>query len=254
MNDRELSLRDHLQELRRRLLISVIALLVGTVVAFAFWEPAVEILKRPAQEINDGQGVKLIATQVTETLTTSFKLSMVGGAVLAFPVILYQIVRFIAPGLTGNERRTLLLFMPGALLAFVSGVAFGYFVLTPQALPFLLTFGEGVVEPLVRISSLVDVMVRLLFWMGIVFETPLVMLLLARLGIVNAGAFSRFRRFWLVIAFILAAVITPTFDPVNQILVAVPLLALYEVGVLLARLAGRSKPISTEATNPISEP
>jgi sec-independent protein translocase protein TatC len=254
MNDRELSLRDHLQELRRRLLISVIALLVGTVVAFAFWEPAVEILKRPAQEINDGQGVKLIATQVTETLTTSFKLSMVGGAVLALPVILYQIVRFIAPGLTGNERRTLLLFMPGALLAFVSGVAFGYFVLTPQALPFLLTFGEGVVEPLVRISSLVDVMVRLLFWMGIVFETPLVMLLLARLGIVNAGAFSRFRRFWLVIAFILAAVITPTFDPVNQILVAVPLLALYEVGVLLARLAGRSKPISTEATNPISEP
>ena len=247
MKDRELSLRDHLQELRRRLLISVIALLVGTVVAFAFWEPAVEILKRPAQEINDGQGVKLIATQVTETLTTSFKLSMVGGAVLAFPVILYQIVRFIAPGLTGSERRTLLLFMPGALLAFVSGVAFGYFVLTPQALPFLLTFGEGLVEPLVRISSLVDVMIRLLFWMGIVFETPLVMLLLAQLGIVNARAFSRFRRFWLVIAFVLAAVITPTFDPVNQILVAVPLLALYEVGVLLARLAGRNKRVSAEA-------
>jgi sec-independent protein translocase protein TatC len=143
--------------------------------------------------------------------------------------------------------------MPGAMLAFVSGVAFGYFVLTPQALPFLLTFGEGVVEPLVRISSLVDVMVRLLFWMGIVFETPLVMLLLAQLGIVNARAFSRFRRFWLVIAFILAAVITPTFDPVNQALVAVPLLALYEVGVLLARLAGRNKRISARATNAISE-
>ena len=252
MNNRELSLREHLQELRRRLLISVIALLAGTVLAFAFWEEAVELLKRPAQEINDGQGVTLIATQVTETLTTSFKLSMAGGAVLAFPVILYQIIRFIAPGLTGGERRALFIFMPAAMLAFVAGVAFGYFVLTPQALPFLLTFGEGVVDPLVRISSLVDVMIRLLFWMGIVFETPLVMLLLAQIGIVNAGAFSRFRRFWLVIAFILAAVITPTFDPVNQVLVALPLLVLYELGVLLARLAGRSKRKSTESTNPIS--
>ncbi|HEU0021698.1 MAG TPA: twin-arginine translocase subunit TatC [Dehalococcoidia bacterium] len=251
MNHRELSLDDHLQELRRRLLISVIALLVGTVVAFAFWEQAVELLKRPAQEINGGQGVKLIATQVTETLTTSFKLSMVGGAVLAFPVILYQVIRFVAPGLTGSERRTLFIFMPGVMLAFVAGVAFGYFVLTPQALPFLLTFGEGVVEPLVRISSLVDVMIRLLFWMGIVFETPLVMLLLAQLGIVDARAFSRFRRFWVVIAFILSAVITPTFDPINQILVAVPLLVLYELGVLLARLAGRSRRKSAEATNPI---
>ena len=252
MNNRELSLRDHLQELRRRLLISVIALLVGTVVAFAFWEQAVELLKRPAQEINDGQGITLIATQVTETLTTSFKISMAGGAVLAFPVILYQIIRFIAPGLTGGERRVLFIFMPAAMLAFVAGAAFGYFVLTPQALPFLLTFGEGVVEPLVRISSLVDVMIRLLFWMGIVFETPLVMLLLAQIGIVNAQAFSRFRRFWLVIAFILAAVITPTFDPVNQILVALPLLVLYELGVLLTRLVGRSKRKSTESTNPIS--
>jgi len=251
MNNRELSLRDHLQELRRRLLISVIALLAGTVVAFAFWEEAVELLKRPAQDINDGQGITLIATQVTETLTTSFKLSMAGGAVLAFPVILYQIIRFISPGLTVGERRVLLIFMPAAMLAFVAGVAFGYFVLTPQALPFLLTFGDGVVDPLVRISSLVDVMIRLLFWMGIVFETPLVMLLLAQIGIVNARAFSRFRRFWLVIAFILAAVITPTFDPVNQILVALPLLVLYELGVFLTRLTGGSKRKSTEPTNPI---
>ena len=253
MNDRELSLRDHLQELRRRLLICVIALLVGTAIAFNFWEEGVMLLKRPAQELNDGQGVRLIATQVTESLTTSFKISMAGGLVLAFPVILYQVIRFIAPGLTRQERRYLLLFVPGAMLAFAGGVAFGYFILTPQALPFLLTFGDDVVEPLVRISSLVDVMLRLLFWMGIVFETPLVMFLLAQLGIVQAGVFSRFRRFWLVIAFILAAVITPTFDPVNQVLVAVPLLVLYEFGILLARLAGRGRRKSREATRPAAE-
>ena len=253
MNDRELSLREHLQELRRRLLISVIAVLIGTVAVFAFWEEAVILLKRPAQELNDGQGVTLIATQVTESLTTSFKISMVGGAALAFPVVLYQAIRFAAPGLTIRERRYLLVFMPAAAAAFAAGVAFGYFVLTPQALPFLLSFGDDVVEPMVRISSLVDVMIRLLLWMGLVFETPLVMLLLARLGIVPARAFSRFRRYWLIIAFILAAVITPTVDPVNQALVAAPLLVLYELGVVLARLGGRRQRRPAETNLPVPD-
>ena len=251
MNDHQLSLREHLQELRRRLLICVIALVLGTCVAFAFWEDAVELLKRPAQELNDGQGVTLIATQVTESLTTSFKVSLFGGLILAFPVILYQVVRFVAPGLTGQEKRYLLLFIPGAVLAFAGGIAFGYYILTPQALPFLISFSDNVAEPLIRISSYVDVMLRFLFWMGVVFETPLVMVLLARLGIVPARAFSRFRRFWLVIAFIIAAVITPTFDPINQVLVAIPLLVLYELGILLARLAGRRGPAPSESPSPV---
>ena len=165
-------------------------------------------------------------------------------------MILYQVVRFVAPGLTGQEKRYLLLFIPGAVLAFAGGIAFGYYILTPQALPFLISFSDNVAEPLIRISSYVDVMLRFLFWMGVVFETPLVMVLLARLGIVPARAFSRFRRFWLVIAFIIAAVITPTFDPVNQVLVALPLLVLYELGILLARLAGRRGPTPSDSPSP----
>ena len=210
-------------------------------VAFFFWTDIVEILKRPAQEINDGEGVILIATQVTELLSTSVKVSLVGGFVLALPVILYQVVRFVAPGLTSAERRYLFLFMPGALLAFCSGLLFAYYVLTPRALPFLLTFGDGVADPLIRISNLVDVMLRLLFWMGLAFETPVIMYLLGQLGIVSARMFSRFRKYWVVIAFTLGAIITPTFDPLNQTLVAAPLLALYEVGIFLAWLAGRSR-------------
>ena len=133
------------------------------------------------------------------------------------------------------------LFMPGALLAFCCGIAFAYYVLTPRALPFLLTFGGGVADPLIRISNLVDVMLRLLFWMGLAFETPVIMYLLGQLGIVTARMFSRFRKYWVVIAFILGAIITPTFDPLNQTLVAAPLLALYELGIFLAWLAGRSR-------------
>ncbi|MBM3942902.1 MAG: twin-arginine translocase subunit TatC [SAR202 cluster bacterium] len=239
MNDRHLTLVQHLQELRTRLVISVLALLVATAVSFAFFRQIIELLVRPAR-MGD-PNVQFVFIEVTELLSTSFKVSMVAGLVLAFPVILYQVVRFVAPGLNARERRYLLSFLPLALLAFLGGVAFGYFVLVPPALRFLLTFGGDVATPMIRISSVVGLMMRLLFWMGVVFETPLVMYLLAQLGIVNARMLSRFRKFWLVAAFALGAIITPTFDPVNQALVAVPLIVLYEVGILLARLAGWSR-------------
>ena len=251
-SSRELTLMEHLNELRRRVLISVAAILIGAMVAFLFWADIVELLKRPTLELNDGAGVKLIATQVTELLSTSVKVSLVAGFVLALPVILYQVVRFVAPGLSPGERRYLFLFMPGAMLAFLCGVAFAYFVLTPRALPFLLTFGGGVAEPLIKISNLVDVMIRLLLWMGLAFETPVIMYLLAQLGILTSRMYSRFRKYWVVVAFILGAVITPTFDPINQTLVAAPLLALYELGIFLAWLAGRARRRSRESIVPLS--
>lgn len=237
---RELSITDHLRELRRRVLICVVAILAGSVVAFAFYKQIIEFLSRPAYDLETGSGLDLVFIEVTELLTTAVKVSFVAGFVLALPVILYQVLMFVAPGLTGRERRYLFLFMPAALVAFAAGVAFAYYVLTPPALKFLLGFSD-VATPLIRISNFVNLMVRLLFWMGVAFETPLIMYMLAQLGIVSAQRLSRFRRYWVVIAFILAAIITPTFDPVNQALVAGPLLVLYEVGVLLARLAGRSR-------------
>lgn len=237
---RELSVTEHLRELRRRVLICVVAILVGSVVSFAFYRHIIEFLSRPAYDLESGSGLELVFIEVTELLTTAVKVSFVAGFVLALPVILHQVVMFVAPGLTGKERRYLYLFMPAALVAFAAGVAFAYYVLTPPALRFLLGFSD-VATPLIRISNFVNLMVRLLFWMGVAFETPLIMYMLAQLGIVSAQRLSRFRRYWVVIAFILAAIITPTFDPVNQALVAGPLLVLYEIGVLLARLAGRSR-------------
>ena len=237
---RELSITDHLRELRRRVLICVVAILAGSVAAFAFYKQIIEFLSRPAYDLEAGSGLDLVFIEVTELLTTAVKVSFVAGFVLALPVILYQVVMFVSPGLTGRERRYLFLFMPAAMVAFAAGVAFAYYVLTPPALKFLLGFSD-VATPLIRISNFVNLMVRLLFWMGVAFETPLIMFMLAQLGIVSAQRLSRFRRYWVVIAFILAAIITPTFDPVNQALVAGPLLVLYEVGVLLARLSGRSR-------------
>ena len=150
MNNRELSFLQHLTELRRRLLGSVLALLVGSAVSFAFFRQIIDVLGRPATVILEGQPGGLIYFNVTELLTTAVKVSMLAGFILAFPVILYQVIMFVAPGLTPRERRYLLVFSPAAMFAFLCGVAFAYFVLAPPALKFLLTFGEGIADPYIR--------------------------------------------------------------------------------------------------------
>jgi len=249
MRSREQTFLEHIGELRRRVFIIIVAVLLGTAVSFVFFEEIIEFLVKPARDLNLATGGDLIYTEVTELLTTAIKVSLMGGLVLASPVILYQVVMFVAPGLTGREKRYLFGFMPAVIMAFAGGVAFGYYVLTPPALHFLLTFGGDVAVPLIRVSNIVNLMIRLLFWMGLAFETPLVMYLLAQLGIVSARSLSRFRRYWVVVAFVLAALITPTVDPLNQALVAGPLLVLYEVGILLARIAGRSRSKSNAITS-----
>lgn len=241
--DRELPLRKHLEELRRSLIIIVVALMVTTVVSFVFYEQIIELLLRPADDLNTGAegGPRLVFIEVTEMLAVTLKVSLVSGVVLAFPIILFQIVMFVAPGLTSKEKRYLFISMPVVALAFIGGVAFGYFVLVPPAIDFLLNWGSDIATPMIRIGNYVNVMVMLLFWMGVVFETPVVMFVLAKLGIVSWRGFARWRRYWVVVAFILGALITPTFDPINQSLVAVPLIVLYEAGIWLARLATRGR-------------
>ena len=241
MRSREQTLLQHLSELRRRVFICVVAVLAGSAVSFVFFEEIVEILVEPARDLGLGTGGELIYTEVTELLTTAIKVSFVSGLILASPIIVSQGVMFVAPGVTRQEKRYLFGFMPVVILAFAGGVAFAYYILTPPALHFLLTFGGDIATPLIRISNIINLMIRLLFWMGLAFETPLVMFLLASLGIASPSSLGRFRRYWVVVAFILAAMITPTVDPVNQALVAGPLLVLYELGILLAWLAGRSR-------------
>lgn len=242
MRDREYSVRQHFEELRKRLIIVVLVTVATTIVAFVFYEEIIRLLLRPADiTAATGGGPGLVFVEVTEMLAVTVKVSLVAGLVLAFPVILYQAVMFVAPGLTAREKRYLFASMPGVVLAFAAGVAFGYFVLIPPAINFLLSWGSDLATPLIRIGNYVNVIVMLLFWMGVVFETPVVMFLLAKLGIVSWRGFARWRRYWVVVAFILGALITPTFDPVNQCLVALPLIVLYEMGIWLARLASRGR-------------
>ena len=231
-----MTLREHLDELRRRLVFIVAFVVVATIVAFVFRNEIIRFLLEPGFT---RVGERPIATEVLETIGVTFKVTLMVGFVASLPVVLYQVIMFASPGLTGRERTYLFLLLPGVLAAFVGGVAFGYYVLFPPAFNFLFNFGAENVDAQIRIASYMNVITSLMFWMGVVFQIPIVMFTLARLGVVTPRWLGRFRRLSFVLAFVAAAMITPTFDPVNQTLVAVPIIVLYEFGILLARLGQR---------------
>ena len=166
MNAGELSLRKHLEELRKRLLVSVVVTVITTAVAFVFYKQIIRLLLRPAdlEAAADG-GPGLVFIEVTEMVAVTMKVSLVSGLVLAFPIVLYQVIMFVAPGLTSREKRYLFAFMPAVVLAFAAGVSFGYFVLIPPAISFLVGWGSDIATPMIRIGNYVNVMVMLLFWM-----------------------------------------------------------------------------------------
>jgi sec-independent protein translocase protein TatC len=222
---------EHLAELRDRLIRAVIALVVATLLAFLFTDPLLEFLIQPMG------GLKPVFLRPTEMFVTYFKVSLIAGFILSMPVIIYQLMRFLAPGLTREERKYLYIIVPGGTISFAAGVLFSYFVMLPVGIRFLLTFGGDIARAQWTIGEYISFITTLMFWAGVVFETPLIIFFLAKLGIVTAQQLSRWRKFAILGIFIIAAVITPTPDPINQLLVAGPLLVLYELGVLLARIA-----------------
>ncbi len=229
--EKKLSILAHLKELRQRLLVSVIVVVCTTIISFPISKCVFNFFKSRAP------GIELVYISVTEMLTTYMKLSLYLGIALALPFIMYEILIFVAPALNPKEKRYVYPFIFGGGLLFLCGVLFSYFVLLPPALKFLLSIGGDIARPMISVGSYVSVLCQLLFWTGIVFEIPLVMYFLSRFGVVSPASFSRNRKWAVVLAFILAALITPTVDPINQTIVAVPIILLYETGIWLAKLA-----------------
>ena len=231
----KISILGHLNELRSRFIKSLIALVVGTGISAVFTFRVLEFLKGPAGD------TPLVYIDPTEFITTYFKVALLGGFILAMPVVLYQMVMFAAPGLTPREKRYVIVSVPGIILSFAAGVVFAWFVLIPPALNFLLNFGGDVAEANIRIGRYINLILALTLWVGLSFQTPLVMTLLSRLGVVKPSSFAKRRKMAIVGAFIAAAVFTPTFDPVNQTLLASPIIVLYEIGIWLSKLANRRR-------------
>jgi sec-independent protein translocase protein TatC len=227
----EMGILDHIEELRQRLVRAIIALIIGVVIGTLITPLALETLVAPL-----GDQVPL-AIAPTEAPAVFFKVAIVIGMVIAMPVIVYQLFLFVSPGLQPHERRWALIGAPFVALSFGIGVIFAAKVLIPAALPFLQGFLAGIVEQRYSIDYYISFVSNILIWAGLVFETPLIMYFLAKLGVVTPQGFAKARRVVIIGAAAGAAIITPTTDPVNMLLVMVPFMLLYEFGILLARLA-----------------
>lgn len=231
---KEMPFFDHIEELRKRLLLALISLAVGVTISLFFGEKAVAILTLPIGGLD-----KLQSIEITENIGVYMRVSLLMGVILAFPMVIYQLLLFILPGLNLREKRSVLLAIPFATLFFVGGVAFAYFVMLPAALPFLINFLGVTTNP--RLSSYISFITNLLFWIGVVFELPLLVYVIARFGLLTPKNMLRYWRQAIVIIAILAAIITPTVDPVNMSLMMIPLVGLYFISVLFAWFANKSR-------------
>src|SRR3990167_7593042 len=222
-----------LRGVKRRLLWVLIAFGLGASLTWHFRVEIFSYLLAPADGQLSGTG-KPIFTGPTEMFGLTISLVIKGGLFAALPVLAYNVYGFARHLLNKQQRRTILLFLWLILFFYLAGVAFAYFVLLPTGLRFLLQFGTDIATPMIRITEYMEMALAMLFWLGIVFELPIGMLLLAKLRLVSHKQFKRLRRYDPKAALIMGMIITPTVDPVNQTLVAVPLILLYEVGMLLS--------------------
>jgi sec-independent protein translocase protein TatC len=232
-----LTILEHLQELRRRLMICAIAVGLGLVAAAFVANPALKWMKAPAEA--KVENFDLIFTEPLEYWTTFFRVMLLIAITFAMPVLIWQVLAFVGPGLTRNEKKWAYPIVLGASLMFVAGCAFAYYIELPPALNFLLDSGD-VADPLISVRKYVDFVTRLMLVTGLVFEMPLLVMALAKVGIVDSRKLLKWWRFALVGAFVVSAIVTPSIDPITQTLVAAPMIVLYFVGIALAKLVEKT--------------
>ena len=234
-----MSFLEHLDELRKRITHAVLALLVGFLVAFAFANKVFDFVY--AHLTKNIPGGKFIYTDPGEGFFLWIKVSLLTGILISSPYIMWQVWLFIAPGLYAKEKRFAIPFVVSSSSLFILGAAFSHYVLFPAAWTFFASFSNNYMEFMPRIEPVWDMYVKLALGMGLVFQMPIIMFVLARLGIVTAGFLARNIKYAILIIFIVAAVITPDGSPANQVLVAAPMVVLYIVGIAVAWIFGKSK-------------
>jgi len=228
----EMPFWDHVEELRRHLLIALIALAITTFASFLFAGEIIDILAVPVGSLDALQSI-----EVTENVSVFMRVSLLSGVTIAMPIILYQLLAFIMPGLKNIERRWAILIVVFGTMLFIAGAAFAFFIMLPASLSFLLEFLGVATKP--RLSSYINFITNLIFWMGIAFQFPIIVFALTKLGVVSVKTLAKGWRYALVLIAILAAMITPTVDPVNMALLMAPLFLLYLLSVLFSAIAVR---------------
>lgn len=241
-----MTMLEHLEELRNRLVVSAVALMVGLVIA-AVPIPGIVYSQDTGQPASITQAVMdLVAAPAKNNLqylkpgegfVTYFQVALMMGFVLALPVLTYQAIAFVLPALLEHEKKYLYMALPGAMISFTIGLLFGYILVIPVAIDFLLKWNPIEIQVMWQFSEYISTVTTLLLYMGLAFETPLLMFFLTKLRVLDPVRMARYRKYVLILSFIIGAMITPTPDPMNQTLVSLPIYLLFELGLLLSRLA-----------------
>lgn len=241
----------HLEELRKRLITCFVAVGIGFAVSYGFKEKLFQILTQPLISVMK-QGETLIYTGLPEAFFTFLKVSFLAGLMLASPVIIYQFWMFIAPGLYDREKKLLVPIVFLSSIFFVGGALFGYFIVFPYGFDFFLGFATETIRPMPSMKEYLSFSAKLLLAFGLVFELPLVITFLAKLGIVGVPFLKKNRKYALLLFFVGAAILTPP-DVVTQVMMALPLMVLYEISIIGARIFGRKEKPAEAATESTDE-
>lgn len=239
MDEQKLPLTSHLQELRKRLVLSFIAVGAGFIICYVFSQQLFDILSQPLLDMMPSGG-SIIFTSVAEAFFTYMKVAFIAGLILASPFVLYQVWAFVAPGLYRHERSYVIPFVAAGSFFFALGILFAYFVAIPVGFRFLLSYATDFIRPMPSMKEYLSFSIKFLLAFGLVFEFPVILVLLARVGIIDAKTLARHRKYAILLIFVFAAVITPP-DVVSQVLLALPLMGLYELSILLAKIFGKKK-------------
>ncbi|PIP40755.1 MAG: twin-arginine translocase subunit TatC [Desulfobacterales bacterium CG23_combo_of_CG06-09_8_20_14_all_51_8] len=245
IDDDKLPFTAHLEELRTRLIRCFVAVGIGFLISYGFKERLFAILTRPLiQVMNEGE--TLIFTGVSEAFFTFLKVSFLAGILLAIPVIMFEFWMFVAPGLYKNERRIMMPIIIISSFFFIGGALFGYFIVFPFGFQFFLGFATETLRPMPSMKEYLSFSAKLLLAFGFVFELPIIITFLARIGLVSVDFLKKNRKYAVLIIFIVAAIITPP-DVVTQVMLAVPLMLLYEISIIGARIFGKKSPAENSA-------
>jgi len=250
----KMSFWSHLDELRKRIVNAAIAIGIGFVLCFAFSEQILGLLLLPMNATIDYSpsfpfihftpiktSYTLHFTALTEPFMSHLKIGFIAGIMLMIPVLLRQVWLFIAPGLLPRERRYAGQFVFFSTLFFAVGVLFCFFILLPIAVPFLISYKATHLTPIIKIGDYIDFTLKFMLATGAVFELPLVMILLGRMGIIKVDSLTRFRKYAFLIAFVIGGIVTPTPDAFNMTIMSIPIYLLYELGILGVRILGKKK-------------
>lgn len=227
-------LKPHIADLRKRLVISSITIVVMFFACFSFYEPILEWMMAPVKHALP-VGTSMIAVEIQETFFTAMKVAFFAAFILSLPVIFWQLWLFLAPGLYDHEKKLVIPFVFFATLMFLIGASFAYYIVVPIGFDFLIAFGSNVVNVLPSIGKYVGFFTKLMIGFGVAFELPVITFFLAKIGVVDDRMLKDFFRYAVVLIFILAAILTPP-DVISQVLMALPLILLYGVSIYIAKV------------------